>query len=75
MILTEQRPRSKSHRTAAPRMIEPEEYCRLAISLRPLQRCDDRAAGLRMLMDTATGEVFAIEETRLAKYQSSQALV
>lgn len=69
MILLEERPCKKTPAVAAPRMIEPEEYCDLAISLRSLERCDDADLGLRMLRDTKSGQVYAVEDVRLVKYK------
>ena len=68
MILTEERPRKKPLRPLTPRMIDPEEYCQMAISLRSLERCDDPVTGLRMLRDTKTGELYAVEDARLSKH-------
>jgi len=42
--------------------ISPDDYCRLALSIRKLVRCDDKAAGLRGLQDLETGERFFIDE-------------
>jgi len=54
-----------------PTFIGPEEFNRLAISNRQLDRRDDRRAGLRGLLDAETGEWFVVEENRL--YASEQA--
>lgn len=48
-----------------PTFVEPEEFNRLAISNRQLDRRDDRRAGLRGLVDAETGEWFVVEENRL----------
>jgi len=72
MILTEERPRKKPLRTQTLRMIDPEEYCQLAISLRSLERCDDPVSGLRMLRDKKSGELFAVEDARLSKHHLGQ---
>jgi hypothetical protein len=45
--------------------VGPEEFCELAISLRNLVRCDDKAVGLRGLKDVETGERFLIAEKEL----------
>ena len=72
MMLTEERPRKKPLRNQTLQMVEPEEYCRRAISLRSLERCDDPDLGLRMLRDTQTGELYAVEDARLAKHHLGQ---
>lgn len=48
-----------------PLMVEPDEYCRLAVGRHPLVRCDDHARGLRGLLDPATGIVYAVAEFAL----------
>jgi hypothetical protein len=55
-----------------PIFVGPEEFYRLAISNRQLDRRDDRRSGLRGLCDTQTGQWFVIEEDRL--YGTSPAL-
>jgi hypothetical protein len=45
--------------------ISPDDYCRLAVSVRKLVRRDDKAAGLRGLEDLETGERFFIDEEDL----------
>jgi len=53
--------------------ITPDDYCRLAVSVRKLVRCDDKAAGLRGLEDLETGERFLIEEAELLEYRVTRA--
>lgn len=48
-----------------PTFVAPEDFHRLAISNRQLDRRDDRRAGLRGLVDVETGEWFVVEEDRL----------
>lgn len=48
-----------------PTFVDPEDFHRLAISNRQLDRRDDRRAGLRGLVDAETGEWFVVEEDRL----------
>lgn len=48
-----------------PTFVEPEEFHRLAISIRQLDRRDDRRAGLRGLYDAQSGQWFVVEEDRL----------
>jgi len=72
MVLIQERPRTKPMPPESPRMVDPEEYCRLAISLRSLERCDDADLGLRILRDTMSGERYAVEDSRLMKYKLSQ---
>jgi len=48
-----------------PTFIEPEEFHRLAISNRQLDRRDDRRARLRGLYDARSGEWFVVDEDRL----------
>jgi hypothetical protein len=50
-----------------------EEFCRLAISLRNLVRCDDKAVGLRGLKDVETGERFLISERELFAHSVTRA--
>ena len=50
------------------RYVEPDEFCRLVVSFRPLQRCDDPQSGLRGLEDQATGEHFFVEALRLTSF-------
>ena len=45
--------------------ISPDDYCRLAVSIRKLVRRDDKAAGMRGLEDLETGERFIIDEEDL----------
>ncbi|MCA9268502.1 MAG: hypothetical protein KDA41_08520 [Planctomycetales bacterium] len=52
-----------------PTLIDAEEFCRLAISSRTLVRCDDRAAGVRALVDVETGEVFQVDDTQLTSFE------
>lgn len=54
------------------RHVEPEEFCRLVVSLRPLQRCDDPQSGLRGLEDQATGEHFFVEDLRLMSFLATR---
>jgi hypothetical protein len=51
--------------SAQPTFVPPEEFHRLAISNRQLDRRDDRRAGLKGLYDAGTGEWFVVEEDRL----------
>lgn len=70
-MTTEEKVRKNPLRVAEPQMVDAEEYCRLAISSRHLERCDDPTLGLRRLRDVRTGEVYAIEDARLAKHRLS----
>ncbi|MFO0904364.1 MAG: hypothetical protein U0939_15275 [Pirellulales bacterium] len=54
------------------RHVEPDEFCRLVVSMRPLQRRDDPEAGLRGLEDTSTGEQFYVEDVRLSSFLASR---
>lgn len=54
------------------RYIEPEEFCRLVVSNRTLQRCDDPRSGLRGLEDLATGECYVVEDLRLANFLANR---
>ena len=54
------------------RHIEPEEFCRLVVSNRTLQRCDDPQSGLRGLEDLATGECYVVEDLRLASFLANR---
>jgi len=47
--------------------ISPDDYCAMAVSIRKLVRCDDKAAGLRGLEDLETGERFFIDEKDLLR--------
>lgn len=49
-----------------------EEYCQLAISSRSLERCDDKAKGVRGLKDLETGERFLIPENELFAFSVTQ---
>lgn len=49
--------------------IGPEEYCRLAISHRELERCDDSVRGLRGLRDPQTQLVYLVDEIVLLKHE------
>ena len=73
MVLMEQRsskmPRPK---TVDYQLIDPERYCQLAISSRPLERCDDADSGLRMLFDLSTGDRYAVEDSRLIRYLANR---
>ena len=55
-----------------PTFVDPEQFNRLAISNRQLDRRDDRRAGLRGLLDAETGEWFVVEEDRLYASQHEQ---
>ena len=57
--------------TLARTFVEPDEYHRLVISNRHLERRDDRPAGLRGLWDIDTGAWFVIEEEKLYASQLS----
>lgn len=74
MVLTEDKNSKSSPPEAreAYRLVGPEEFCNLMISLRRLERCDNPGVGLRMLRDLSTGECYAIENFRLAKYLMSR---
>ncbi|MFO0870699.1 MAG: hypothetical protein U0935_17355 [Pirellulales bacterium] len=54
------------------RFVDPEEFCRLVVSTRPLQRCDDPRSGLRGLSDVATGEQFFVEDLRLSSFLATR---
>jgi hypothetical protein len=45
--------------------IEPDEYCRLVISSRQLERWDDSASRLRGLWDPIDGKWFVVAEDNL----------
>jgi hypothetical protein len=47
--------------------IGPEEYCRLAVSHRQLERCDDGVRGLRGLRDTEAEMVYLVDEIVLLR--------
>ena len=49
------------------RLVDREEYCRLAISNQSLVRCDDPASSTRGLFDPVTGVRYAITEGNLFK--------
>ena len=52
--------------------IDPEEFCRLVVSMRSLTRCDDPEAGLRGLEDGETGERYFVEDLRLSSFMGSR---
>ena len=56
--------RSKVHFERV-RIVEPSEYCELAVSRKRLQRCDHLASGICGLLDLDTGMLSLIEEERL----------
>lgn len=69
MMVIQERPVQIREVSATPyQLVEPDEYCELAISLRSMTRCDDPVRGLRMLMDLETGQRFAVEYSKLMKY-------
>lgn len=45
--------------------IAPEEFCQLAVSSRPLVRCDDLERGFKGLRDRETGESFIVDAAEL----------
>ena len=47
------------------KLVEAEEYCRLAISHRKLLRADDKENGLRGLLDPEEGVCYMISEQKL----------
>ncbi len=47
------------------RLVSHEEFCRLLVSSRRLQRCDDPEHGLRGLLDIDTGERSMVSEVEL----------
>ena len=47
------------------RIVQRSEYCKLAVSRKRLQRCDQLAPGIRGLLDLETAMLFLIEEERL----------
>lgn len=67
-----QKPADQTAADALFRHVEPDEFCRLVVSMRPLQRCDDPEAGLRGLEDTATGEQFYVEDIRLTSFLATR---
>jgi len=52
-------------------MVEPDEYCRLAVARLPLERCDDGARGLRGLLDPQSGIVYTVTEVALLQSEDS----
>jgi hypothetical protein len=54
------------------RLVEPEEFCRLAVSMRSLRRCDDPQTGMRGLEDESTGETFVVEDVRLSNFLATR---
>jgi hypothetical protein len=53
--------------------IEPDKFCQLAVSSRPLVRCDDSAKGLKGLRDLETGEFFVVKALDLLAYNVTKA--
>lgn len=53
-------------------LIEPEEFCRLVVSIRSFTRCDDPEAGLRGLEDGETGDRYFVEDLRLSHFMGSR---
>jgi len=54
------------------RLVDPEEFCRLVVSMRSLRRCDDPQTGMRGLEDEATGETFVVEDSRLSNFLATR---
>ena len=53
--------------------INPDEFCQLAVSSRPLVRCDDSARGLKGLHDVETGESFFVRASDLLAHTVTRA--
>ena len=73
LLDTKRNERTLGHDSGFYIKVGPEEYCRLAVSVRNLVRCDDKTAGMRGLKDLETGECFLIEEADLFEYSVTQA--
>jgi len=54
------------------RLVDPEEFCRLVVSMRSLRRCDDPQTGMRGLEDESTGETFVVEDSRLSSFLATR---
>jgi hypothetical protein len=54
------------------RLVDPEEFCRLVVSMRSLRRCDDPQSGMRGLEDESTGETFVVEDVRLSNFLATR---
>jgi len=65
-----QRHRSVLREDARYQFVDPEEYCRLAVSTRKLIRFYEAAALVRGLFDPAMRLHFVVEDERLICYQA-----
>ena len=45
--------------------VGPREYCRMLVSSKQLERCDEQMLGIRGVLDLQTGVRFLIEEEEL----------
>lgn len=48
------------------RFVGPREYCKLLISTKHLERCDEQMLGIRGVFDPQSGTRFLIEEEELS---------
>lgn len=63
---------SKQNCAQRSQIIEPEEFCRMVVSMRALTRCDDPVAGLRGLEDGETGDRYFVDDLRLNHFMGSR---